>query len=269
MYWQKRLNEADPDEEIQKEISEISKEHKGNYGYRRITLELRKRGFIVNHKKVLRVMRVLGITCTKFTRKSRKYSSYRGKIGETATNRINRRFNTPFPLQKVTTDTTEFKYYTRGEDNQVSIKKAYLDPYLDMFNGEILSYRLSKKPNAKAVLDGLNEVIERVKHAQFRMTIHTDQGWAYQMNAFTKTLNKHKIFQSMSRRGNCLDNSPMENFFGIMKQEMYYGIVYESFEALEHAVNEYIYYYNHKRIKEKLTGMSPVEYRKQTCQLSA
>src|SRR5699024_7096453 len=269
MYWQKRLNEADPDEEIQKEISGISKEHKGNYGYRRITLELRKRGFIVNHKKVLRIMRVLGITCMKFTRKSRKFSSYRGKIGKTATNLINRRFNTPFPLQKVTTDTTEFKYYTRGKDNQVSIKKAYLDPYLDMFNGEILTYRLSKKPNAKAVLDGLNEVMEQVKHARYRTTIHTDQGWAYQMKSFTQTLKDNQIFQSMSRRGNCLDNSPMENFFGIMKQEMYYGVVYESFEALEYAVKKYIYYYNHKRIKEKLTGMSPVEYRKQTSQLSA
>ncbi|GAA0294451.1 transposase InsO family protein [Gracilibacillus halotolerans] len=89
------------------------------------------------------------------------------------------------------------------------------------------------------------------------------------MNAFTKTLNKYKIFQSMSPHGNCLDNSPMENFFGVMKQELYYGIAYESFEALEHAIYEYIYYYNHKRIKEKLTGMSPVEYRKQTSQLSA
>ncbi|WP_184244720.1 hypothetical protein [Gracilibacillus halotolerans] len=111
---------------------------------------------------------MLGITCTKFTHKSRKYSTYRGKI---ATNRLNRRFNTPFLLQKVTTDTTEFKYYTRGENNQVSIKKTYLDPYLDMFNGEILSYRLSKKPNAKAVLDGLNEVIKKGKDAQFCTSI--------------------------------------------------------------------------------------------------
>jgi len=269
MYWQKRLSESDPDEEIEKEIKQISEEHQGNYGYRRITMEIRKRGYIINHKKVLRIMRKLQLTCKKFTRKSRKYSSYKGKIGKVATNRINRRFNTPYPLQKITTDTTELKYYTRDKDNKTVIKKAYLDPYLDMFNGEILSYRLSKKPNAKAVLDGLNEVIKKIKAAPFRTTIHTDQGWAYQMKAFTKKLIDNNIFQSMSRRGNCLDNSPMENFFGIMKQEMYYGIVYESFEALQHAVREYIYYYNHKRIKEKLTGMSPVEYRKQTSQLSA
>src|SRR5699024_12623433 len=145
----------------------------------------------------------------------------------------------------------------------------FLDSYSAMFNGEILYYRLSKKTNAKAVLEGLNEVIKKIKPAPIRTTIQTDQGWAYQMKAFTKKLIDNNIFQSMSRRGNCLDNSPMENFFGIMKQEMYYGIVYESFEALQHAVRKYIYYYNHKRIKEKLTGMSPVEYRKQTSQLSA
>jgi len=85
-------------------------------------------------------------------------------------------------------------------------------------------------------------VINKLKHARYRTTIHTDQGWAYQMKVFTKTLKDHKVFQSMSRRGNCLDNSPMENFFGIMKQEIYYGVTYESFEALEYAINEYIYY---------------------------
>ncbi len=149
------------------------------------------------------------------------------------------------------------------------IKKAYLDPYLDMFNGEILSYRLSKNPNAKAVMDGLEEVIKLIKQSPYRATIHTDQGWAYQMKIFSKKLKDNYIFQSMSRRGNCLNNSPMENFFGIMKQEMYYGVAYESFEALDYAVKQYINYYNNKRIKEKLAGMSPVEYRKQTTQLSA
>jgi transposase InsO family protein len=138
-----------------------------------------------------------------------------------------------------------------------------------MFNGEILSYRLSKRPNAKAILDALDETIIIAKNCPYRTTIHTDQGWAYQMKAFSKRLKGNKIFQSMSRRGNCLDNSPMENFFGLMKQEMYYGTAYESFEDLQRAVDDYIYYYNNKRIKEKLTGMSPIEYRKQTSQFAA
>lgn len=99
MYWQKRLKASDPDEEIKEEIKQISEEHHGNYGYRRITMELRKRGLIVNHKNVLRIMRDLDLTYKKFTRKSRKYRSYKGKIGKTATNHINRRFNTPYSLQ--------------------------------------------------------------------------------------------------------------------------------------------------------------------------
>ena len=269
MYWQKRLSESNPDEDVENQIKKIFDENDGNYGYRRIDMVLRKRGYIVNHKKILRIMNKLNITCKKFTRKSRKYSSYKGKVGKVAKNRINRRFNTHIPYQKITTDTTEFKYYTKDKNNKPVIKKAYLDPYLDMFNGEILSYRLSERPNAKAILDALDETITIARNCPYRTTIHTDQGWGYQMKAFNKRLKDNDIFQSMSRRGNCLDNSPMENFFGIMKQEMYYGVVYESFEVLKAVVDNYIYYYNHHRIKEKLTGMSPIEYRKQTSQLSA
>src|SRR5690625_7541262 len=111
--------------------------------------------------------------------------------------------------------------------------------------------------------------IERTKDCPYRTTIHSDQGWGYHMKVFGKKLKDNKIFQSMSRRGNCLDNSPIENFFGLMKHEMYYGETYRSFEDLNKAVKEYIYYYNHKRIKTKLTGMSPVEYRQHTSQLVA
>ena len=269
MYWQKRFNENNPDEEIEGLIKEIFEEHKGSYGYRRIDTELRNRGHIVNPKKILRLMRKLNIKCIKFTRKSRKFSTYKGKIGKITKNLINRRFNTKIPLQKITTDTTEFKYYVLDSDGRINIKKAYLDSFLDMFNGEILSYRLSKKPNAKAIIDALDETIERTKDCPYRTTIHSDQGWGYQMKVFGKKLKDNKIFQSMSRRGNCLDNSPIENFFGLMKQEMYYGETYRSFEELNKAVKEYIYYYNHKRIKTKLTGMSPVEYRQHTSQLVA
>ncbi|SET77316.1 Integrase core domain-containing protein, partial [Salinibacillus kushneri] len=102
-----------------------------------------------------------------------------------------------------------------------------------------------------------------------RTTIHSDQGWGYQMKRYVKKLKDNGIFQSMSRKGNCLDNSPMENFFGLMKQEMYYGKVYKSFEELKQAVTDYIFYYNNERIKAKLTGMSPVEYRLHTSQLAA
>ena len=269
MYWQKRFNRVNQDEEIEGLIKQITEENDGNYGYRRIDLELRKRGYIVNHKKILRITRKLGITCIKFTRKSRKFSTYRGTVGKIAKNLVNRRFYTSVPYQKLTTDTTEFKYYSTDLEGRMIIKKAYLDPFLDMFNGEIISFRVSKAPNSKAILDSLDEAIKVSKSCSYRRTIHSDQGWGYQMKAFSKKLRDNNIFQSMSRKGNCLDNSPMENFFGLLKQEMYYGKTYHSFENLNEAITKYIYYYNNKRIKAKLTGMSPIEYRLHTSQSSA
>src|SRR5699024_277337 len=156
-------------------------------------------------------------------------------------NLINRRFNTKIPLQKITTDTTEFKYYVLGSDGRINVKKAYLDPFLDMFNGEVLSYRLSKKPNAKAIIDALDETIERTKDFPYRTMINTNQEWGYKIKVFGKKLKDNKIFQRMSRRGNCLDNSLKENFFALMKQEMYYGETYRSFEELNKAVKKNIY----------------------------
>jgi transposase InsO family protein len=261
MYWQKRLERENPDKEIENLITEIVEENDGNYGYRRIDDELRKRGFVVNHKKILRITNKLEITCKKFTRKSRRYNSYKGNVGKTAKNLIHRRFETNIPYQKLTTDTTEFKYYVKGIDGRFIIKKAYLDPFLDMYNGEIISYRISERPNAQSIHEALQEAIDKTQECSFRRTIHSDQGWAYQMTQYQKKLKENRIFQSMSRKGNCLDNSPMENFFGILKQEMYYGKNYSSYEELKTAIDQYIYYYNHKRIKRKLMGCSPVEYR--------
>src|SRR5699024_2328175 len=220
MKWNKRFNEKKPDKEIERLIKKIYEEHKVNYGYRRIGTELRNCGNMVNSNKILLIMRKHNHKYIKFTHKSRKFSTYKGTIGKVAKNLINRRFYTNVPLQKKTTDTTEFKYYVLGSDGRINVKKAYLDPFLDMFNGEVLSYRLSKKPNAKAIIDALDETIERTKDCPYQTTIHSDQGWGYQMKVFGKKLKDNKIFQSMSRRGNCLDNSPIENFFGLMKQEM-------------------------------------------------
>lgn len=260
MYWQKRFDRENPNAELEETIKDIFEENKGNYGYRRIQQALNERGIRVNQKKIRRIMRKLGLKCIKFTRKSRKYSSYKGTVGQIAKNRIHRRFSTSVPHQKITTDTTEFKYYERDTSGRPVIKKLYLDPFLDLFNGEILSYRLSNKPNAKAILDAQKEAIDRTSDCPYRRTFHSDQGWAYQMSAYRNTLLSNEIFQSMSRKGNCLDNSPMENFFGLLKQEMYHGEVYTSFENLSQAIEEWIYYYNHRRIKTKL-GCSPVEYR--------
>ena len=94
--------------------------------------------------------------------------------------------------------------------------------------------------------------------------LHSDQGWQYQQKSFQKDLEEHDITQSMSRKGNCLDNSIIENFFGRMKTKMFYGLKYESLDELKEAIHDYIYYYNNKRIKSKLKGLSPIEYRTQS-----
>ena len=268
MYWQKRFDRENPDTFNEEKIKTIFNSHEGRVGYRRIDIQLREENIIVNHKKIKRIMKKLGLICVKYTRKSRKYSSYRGTVGKVAKNRIHRRFYTSIPHQKITTDTTEFKYYEKQANGTIQIKKLYLDPFMDLFNSEIISYRISERPNAQAIQEGQRDAIERTEDCPYRRTFHSDQGWAYQMKSYTKTLKKHKIYQSMSRKGNCLDNSPMENFFGILKQEMYYGEIFSSYHSLKEAIEEYINYYNKYRIKTKLK-CSPVTYRKKHQLLSA
>lgn len=263
MYWQKRFNRLNPDQEIENQMLEIRKEHK-DYGYLRMTRELKDRGFHVNKKKVQRLIKKLGIEVKSYTRKSRRYSSYRGKVGTVAKNRIHRRFYTSVCHQKITTDTTEFKYFEADTNGVIRQKKLYLDPFMDLYNSEILSYRISEKPNALAVMEGLEEAIQVTNDCLFRRTFHSDQGWAYQMKAYSCKLKEYKIFQSMSRKGNCLDNSPMENFFSLLKQEIFHGEVYRSFDELKTAIDDYIYYYNNKRMKKKLNWQSPVQFRKAT-----
>lgn len=260
MYWQKRFDRKNQNQEFEQDILEIRKNNK-DFGYRRIYGELRKQGLIVNKKRVQRIIQKLGLQVISFTRKSRKYSSYKGKVGKVAPNRIHRRFETHIPHQKITTDTSEFKYYEIDEKGRMNIRKLYLDPFMDMCNREIISYGISQKPSAESIMDALNKTIEKTEDCKYRRTFHSDQGWAYQMKAYVRTLKENKIFQSMSRKGNCHDNSVMENFFGLIKQEMYYGVVYYSYEELKSAIEKYIKYYNEKRIKEKLGWMSPVEYR--------
>lgn len=256
MYWQKRFHRANPNKEIEEKIMEIHLIHK-DFGYRRMLGELRKQGYIVNKKRVQRIMQKSSFQVTSFT-KSLKYSSYKGKV---APNRLGRRFDTKIPHQKITTDTTEFKYYDVDTKGRMIIKKLYLDPFMDLCNREILSYGVLASPSAKNIMDALNSAIEITSDCPWRRTFHSDQGWGYQMKAYVHSLQEHRIFQSMSRKGNCHDNSVMENFFGIMKQEMYYGEVYYSYDELKETIDKYIEYYNKQRIKEKLGWMSPVEYR--------
>lgn len=261
MYWQKRFDRSNPDEKEEKLILEIRATNK-DYGYRRICGELHNHGFIINKKKVQRIMQKLKLQVSTYTRKSRKYSSYKGKVGKVAPNRIKRHFRTSIPYQKITTDTTEFKYYVTDSQGRLLTHKLYLDPFMDMYNGEIISYGISKTPSAENIMEALDNAIKLTASCQYRRTFHSDQGWAYQMKSYTNKLKEEGIFQSMSRKGNCHDNSVMENFFGLLKQEIYYGKTYYSYGELKQAIEDYIKYYNEKRIKERLGWLSPIQYRR-------
>lgn len=260
-YQMKQMKQANSNEKWETLILETFEKHEGRYGYRRIHAELRAQGYIINHKKVQRIMKKLGLKCVKFVRKSR-YKSYKGMVGKVAKNLLNRRFSTPYALQKLVTDVTEFKC-TNNE-------KLYLSPIMDLYNGEIIGFSMSKRPSLDFVLESLKQALPIIqKRAAYRTTIHSDQGWHYQHNTWVKTVRQNKIFQSMSRKATCADNAAMENFFSILKQEMYYGEQLISYAALQKKIEKYINYYNNDRIKQKLAGMSPVNYRKHASQLAA
>lgn len=209
---------------MKEEILNIREQHK-DYGYRRVHSELQRRGYKISQNKVQCLMQAMKLQVTSYTRKSRKYSSYKGDIGVVAPHHLRRRFKSSVPHQKIVTDTTEFKYYVADDSGQLQIKKLYLDPYVDLFNLEVVSYKISRQPNKETMLAALEAAMEATQDCRFRRTFHSDQGWPYQIKAYSHRLKANKIFQSMSRKGNCFDNAPIENFFGIMKQEMYYGHV--------------------------------------------
>ncbi len=232
------------------EIKEVFEHHKGRYGVRRIHRELVNRGRNVNHKRIQRLMHRMGLVGK---RPKEKYHSYRGEVGKVAENIINQDFSTTAPLQKWTTDISQFSF-TWG--------KCYISPILDMNTNEVVSYDLSLSPNLGQIQRMMNAAFEKFPCVK-GLILHSDQGWQYQHAYFRNKLKEHGIIQSMSRKGNCYDNCIMETFFGRMKNEMYYGYerCYDSFETFSKAVKDYIDYYNNERIQAKTKWMPPVKYR--------
>ena len=235
-------------------IKEIFNENKKRYGYRRITMELRNRGIVLNHKTVQKLMKECGLICLI---RRKKYRSYKGEIGKIAPNVLERNFYAEKPNQKWVTDVTEFA---------VNDKKVYLSPILDLYNGEIVSYNISLHPTFHQTMDMLEKAFNKIPD-DANLILHSDQGWQYQMKRYQYMLKEKGIIQSMSRKGNCLDNSVMENFFGILKTEMFYGNRFNSAEQLIEEIEHYIDYYNNRRIKVKLKGLSPVQYRIQSLEV--
>jgi putative transposase len=249
-YQQKALLLKDKHSDLKKNIRIIYERHKGRYGYRRITASIKQMGVNVNHKTVQRLMTELGL---KSLVRIKKYRSYKGNVGRIAPNLLQRQFTAEKPNQKWVTDVTEFN---------VAGEKLYLSPILDLYNGEIIAYQTSRKPLFKMVSEMLKQAWDKLKPDD-KPTLHSDQGWQYQMSAYQQMLEQHQVVQSMSRKGNCLDNAAMESFFGVLKSEYYYLNKFKTIEELEKGLAQYIQYYNHDRIKLKLKGLSPVQYRNQ------
>ena len=247
-YYYRKQKDNDKYGKIKTEILDIFNVNKGRYGYRRITLELKEKGYTINHKTVLKLMNSLGLKGKQ--RKNDKYHSYKGKVGKIADNLLKRDFYAQKPFEKLTTDVTQFK---------VCNEKVYLSPVMDLYNREIVSYSISLSPNLQQIKDMLNSLFAKLPDDATPI-FHSDQGWQYQHAEYQRLLSEHNIRQSMSRKGNCMDNGAMENFFGRLKVEMFYGEHFETVDEFINCLKEYIYYYNNERIVSKLK-MSPVKYR--------
>jgi len=248
-YAKSRIN-PDKYSEIKEQITNIYAENRGRYGYRRITSELRNRGYVINHKTVQRLMKELGIVCLV---RMKKYRSYKGEIGKIAPNLLEQDFKTTAPNQKWVTDVTEFSLFGQ---------KLYLSPILDLCSSDIVSYTISDKPELSTVTGMLNKAFDQIQD-NTNLILHSDQGWQYQHKHYRQMLKTKGIRQSMSRKGNCLDNAVMENFFGLLKSELLYLQEFDSIEHFKAELMEYLEYYNKRRIKVKLKGLPPAVHRMQ------
>jgi len=247
-YTVKQLQKPDKYAEVKERIQEIFHKNKGRYGYRRITMELHNQGHIINHKTVQRLMKEENLVCQV---RMKKYRSYKGEVGTIAPNLLERDFSTTAPNQKWATDVTEFSLF--GE-------KLYLSPILDLHSQDIINYTISSRPVLSMVTDMLSRAFEGIPDGT-NLILHSDQGWQYQHKQYQQMLKKKGIRQSMSRKGNCLDNAVMENFFGHLKSELLYLQEFESVQHFKAELIAYLEYYNNCRIKAKLKGLPPAIHR--------
>ena len=249
-YHVKKMHRTDKYADVKAEIVAIYHENKGRYGYRRITAELRNRGFRINHKTVQRLMKLLGLVCRV---RVKKYRSYKGEVGKIAPNLLQRDFYAEKPNQKWVTDVTEFSLFGQ---------KLYLSALLDLHSSYLISYTISERPVLSMVTGMLDKAFENLPNGT-GLILHSDQGWQYQNKYYRQMLKQKGIRQSMSRKGNCLDNAVMENFFGLLKSELLYLQQFQSMEHFKQELVEYLDYYNNHRIKAKLKGLPPAIYRQQ------
>jgi putative transposase len=254
-YYAKWRTAPDKYSEVKKQITNIYHENRGRYGYRRITMELRNRGHLINHKRVQRLMKYLGLLCRV---RMKKYRSYKGEVGKIAPNILDRNFEATAPNQKWVTDVTEFSLFGQ---------KLYLSSILDLYSSDIVSYTLSDRPLLSMTMEMLHQAFAQIPDG-LNLILHSDQGWQYQHKHYQDMLKSKGVRQSMSRKGNCLDNAVMENFFGLLKSELLYLQDFDSIEHFKVEFINYMDYYNNRRIKAKLKGLPPAIHRQQALSIS-
>jgi transposase InsO family protein len=238
--------------EILNTMIQLYNEVQGIYGYRRMKLNINRiLGKRYNYKRIYRLMRSINMKSV-IRRKRKNYIPSTPQI--TASNMLNRDFHSDKPNQKWLTDVTEFKL-TNGT-------KAYLSAIFDLHDNSIISYVLGKSNNNVLVFETFDKAVAFNPDA--KPLFHSDRGFQYTSKSFKNKLNQIGATQSMSRVSRCIDNGPMEGFWGILKSEMYYLRKFHNFDELQVSIDAYIDFYNTKRLQEKLNGLTPLEYRSQT-----
>lgn len=249
-YHLKQTEKPDKYKETKRRIRTIYEENKGRIGHRRMTLILHTEHIPINRKTVLKLMRHLGLFCK--VRMSR-YHSYRGEVGKIAPDLLGRNFEATHPNQKWVTDVTEFSLFGQ---------KLYLSPIIDLCSRDIVSYAICEHPRFSLVMDMLQQALRELPDGT-NLILHSDQGWQYQQKPYQRMLIEKGIRQSMSRKGNCLDNAVIESFFAVLKSELLYLQEFDSMEHFKQELIAYLGYYNNRRIKVKLKGLPPALHRQQ------
>ena len=254
-YHQKRLSDPDKHAALKDAIWESFERNKHRYGYRRVLLDLRNQGWVVNHKLVYKLMCELGLRAK--VRQRRPYISYNGTISHIADNTLDRKFTPDKPNTVFVSDVTEFR---------VAGRKVYLSPVMDLFDRSIVAHTVATSPSTAFTADSLTKTIKTCAPEPGWM-MHTDQGFQYQHSSWRNLIHDNGGVQSMSRKANCYDNAVMENFFGHLKTEMYHGEVFDTVAEFNQAIDEYIQWYNTERIQQRLKGLTPMQYRNQTLEV--
>lgn len=249
-YHLRQAEKLDKYEGIKERIRTIYEEHKGRIGHRRITMVLHAEHFKINQKTVLKIMRKMGLFCR--VRMS-KYHAYQGEVGKIAPDLLGRKFEATRPNQKWVTDVTEFSLFGQ---------KLYLSPIIDLYSRDIVSYAICDHTRLSLVMDMLEGALRELPDGT-NLILHSDQGWQYQHKHYQYMLAEKGIRQSMSRKGNCLDNAVIESFFAVLKSELLYLQDFESMEHFKEELIAYLDYYNNRRIKAKLKGLPPALHRQQ------